>query len=118
MRFVTALLLLVSVLATHAAALERAAGNTLSCTVTTIEATAAPALPDMSQIVKTGDRIDDTAQAASEVQAGPCHGHGDCVFLMPQHRLAASTLIPAEADAPPCHARAHHGRLPNKPPIA
>lgn len=115
MRFVTALLLLVSVLTTHAVALERAAGNAVSCTEATIDAAAAPVMAEIMPVV---DRIADHVQVASEVQTGPCHGHGDCVFLMPQHWLVTSTLIPAEADAPSYHASAHHGRLLNKPPIA
>lgn len=115
MRFVTALLLLFSVLTTHAVALERAAGKALTCTETTIDATAVAVTPEIS---KTDERIVDTAQTASETPAGPCHGHGDCVFLMPQHRFETSTLVPAEADELPYHASAHHGRLLNKPPIA
>lgn len=118
MRFVTALLLLFSVLTTHAVALERAAEKALTCTEEAVEATAAPVMPDTSEIMPNGDRIADTAQAASETPAGPCHGHGDCVFLMPQHRFATSTLIPAEAGEIPRHASVHHGWLVNKPPIA
>jgi len=118
MRFVTALLLLFSVLTTHAVALERAAGQALTCTETTIEPGAAPVMHETPNIMPAGDRIADSAQSASETPAGPCHGHGDCVFLMPQHRFATSTMIPAEADELPYHASAHHGRLVNKPPIA
>jgi hypothetical protein len=115
MRFVTALLLLVSVLTTHAVALERAAEKALTCTKTTIEVGATPTLTEARALTAASA---EPAETAAETPAGPCHGHGECVFLMPQYRLTTSTLVPAEAGERRYHASVHHGRLVNKPPIA
>ncbi|MBO6637040.1 MAG: hypothetical protein JJ920_08940 [Roseitalea sp.] len=119
MRFVTALLLLVSVLTTHAVALERAAEKALTCTQATAEAVMAPTTPsDVPVIAPSAQAAADTVEAGADVPAGACHGHGDCVFLMPQHRFETSTLVPAEAGERSDHASAHDGHLVNKPPIA
>lgn len=84
MRMVTALLLLVSVLTTHAVALERASTKAL-------DFQPQAAMPVTGEAVEgvLAAALDGDGKSASDSTKGPCLKNGDCVFLLPTHRFRA-----------------------------
>ena len=112
MRVLAALFVLVSMLTTHAAALERAlvkalgvdGGPVAVMAVVDEDAGARAFIPH--------------SESASESDAGPCAKKGDCVFLVPAHAIEARMLIPARGLERQGHLRHHHGRGVERPPIS
>lgn len=111
MRLVCALLLLMSLMTTHAVALERAAAKT------------GTGAAEIVTIVDTSERIDlvlsglsgETTKAATPNR--PCLQNGECLFLVPAHSFAGLGLVAAYGGRFVTHAHPISGRLIHRPPI-
>lgn len=114
MRMLAALLLFVSMLTTHAAALEHASAKAIGfeATPATISVTeqGTGVWSDLSVVTR--------AASASEAETGSCLSSGDCAFLLPIHRFESHALIPAHGPDRQHHARTHLGRGVERPPIS
>lgn len=113
MRFVVAIVLLASVLTTHAAALERASSKALDGAMPV----AATVAGDMTETVFVAI-TDPGSPSASVPTNGPCVKKGDCAFLLPTHRFSPRAP-PLEHGQSSAHRPAmHYGKGLERPPIS
>ena len=114
MRLLSALLLLMSLLTTHAVALERAAAKSVKMPVDSF-AIVADDERERLQPKLSGHSVEtpDAATAPSR----PCLSNGDCMFLVPGHTFSGMGILAAYGDRFPVHAHPVRGRLIDRPPI-
>ena len=113
MRFVSALLLLLSLMTTHAAALERAAEKSGQVVAEIVSVTGIDHR-DGVQRALAGPSFETHHSAAP---TKPCLQQGDCHFLVPTHSFAGAGILAAYGKAFPAHGDPISGRLIDRPPI-
>ena len=114
MRLLSALLLLMSLMTTHAVALERAAAKSVKMPADSI-AIVADKQYERLQPALSGHSLEtpDTATAPSR----PCLPNGDCMFLVPGHDFSGMGILAAYGDRFLVHTHPTRGRLIDRPPI-
>lgn len=115
MRVLAALLLLISVLTTHAVALERASMKALGVPA------AAPIAMSIgldNMVAPEAADIDPAAESATDSSAKPCMTKGECVFLLSMYRFEVHTLVPVHGTERHSYPRSHDGGGVERPPIS